>query len=173
MRAVLDTSVLVPGAMRALLLAAAERGHLAPVWSPRILGEWQRVAARQGEAAAVRAEIEDLGRRFPGASVEPLPLPAEGLAEGLPDPADAHVLGAALAAGAGLVVTRNARDFPRRALARLGLRREDPDPLLAALAREDPGLLEAARAMAAARGLGPRELLRAAGLPRLGRMAGR
>ena len=48
----------------------------------------------------------------------------------LPDPADVHVLAAAIAGSADMILTLNARDFPRNILAEEGLSRADPDSYL-------------------------------------------
>ncbi|HEU0221597.1 MAG TPA: PIN domain-containing protein [Paracoccaceae bacterium] len=167
MRAVLDACVLYPDLTRSLLLGAAEFGHFSPFWSPRILEEWARAAARDGAAAGTLARdaIAGLGRRWPEASVEPGPVAAD-----LPDPDDLHVLGACLAAGASFLVTRNHRDFPTRILARFGVSRADPDDLLRAFAVEDARLRRLALDLAAATRDPPATLFRLAGLPRFARL---
>jgi hypothetical protein len=48
----------------------------------------------------------------------------------LPDENDRHVLAAAIAGSADMIVTLNARDFPRDYLRQEGLDRIDPDALL-------------------------------------------
>ena len=171
MRALLDAAVLVPTVPRTLLLAAAGAGAFTPLWSARILEEWARAAARRGAAedALARGEAVRLGLIWPDACV-PLPEgpPAPGL--WLPDPDDLHVLAAALTGGAGVIVTANLRDFPRAALAPLGLRAEGPDAfLISVLAAAEPALTEAADAMCADMAMSRRPLLRRAGLPRLGK----
>lgn len=177
MRAVLDACVLVPPLMRGLLLAAAARGHLVPLWSPRILEEWARAAARDGRAAEIlaREEIARLTARWPEAMTGAGPEAEAAQAVAglvLPDPDDLHVLVACVAGRADLLITRNHRDFPSRVLSRLGVSRADPDPLLARLAGEDEGLRDAMRALVAeaASELPLRMALKRSALPRLGRL---
>lgn len=164
MRAVLDACVLVPDVTRRLLLAAAGLGHFVPVWSARILGEWERAAGKDGAVAGTfaREEIARVSARFPEAAVAPGVLPTT-----LPDPGDEHVLAACIAGEAGFLVTRNHRDFPPRTLARFGVSREDPDTLLLAFLREDARLAEAVAALAEGFGAPAPAVLKRAGLPRL------
>jgi len=174
MRAFLDACVLYPTVLREVLLAAAAEGLFDPLWSPRVLEEWARAAARlgPGQEAVARGEIALLKARFPAATV----ADDEGRGLVLPDLADAHVAAAARAAGADLIVTFNLRDFPPRAMAALGLRAEHPDAFLHALGRENPAAVARAaeRVRAEAERLSGqpqplRPFLRKAGLPRLGK----
>jgi len=179
MKAVLDACVLYPTVLREILIGAAETGLYAPVWSPRILDEWRHAAARLGpdQAAVAGSEIAFLRLSHPQAEV-----PDNGtLAAGFdwPDPADRHVVEAALASGADLIVTANLRDFPTRALSALGLRAVHPDAFLLDLWRRDPGpvaaSVHAAHARAQALG-GPmplRDLMARARLPRLAKALAR
>ncbi|MGR3484424.1 MAG: RSP_2648 family PIN domain-containing protein [Paracoccaceae bacterium] len=175
-RWLLDANVLYPTVMRAVLLGCAARGLFEPRWSARILAEWQAAAARLGPQGALQAgaELALLRRDWPEAE-------GEGGEEGAywsPDPADAHVIAAAHAQGCDGIVTQNARDFPRGALADLGLARWDADHLAMrcadldeeAVARVCEGVLADARAMDA--GWQMRPLLRKARLPRLGKRLG-
>lgn len=174
MRAFLDACVLYPTVLRELLLAAAGEGLFEPLWSPRVLEEWARAAARlgPGQEAVARGEIALLKARFPAALV----ADDEGRGLVLPDLADAHVAAAARAAGADLVVTLNLRDFPARAMTDLGLRAEHPDAFLHALWRANPAAVARAaeRVRAEAERLSGRPqplrvLLKRAYLPRLGK----
>lgn len=176
MKAVLDACVLYPTVLREVLLAVAEAGLFAPLWSPRIEREWVLAALREG--GDPQAEAAALNRRFPQAMV-PLTAEEERAAEAaydLPDPADRHVLAAAIKAGAGVIVTLNLRDFPRTSLSGLGLRALHPDAFLTDLWLRSPDRVAAAVARVAAeaeriagapRGLRP--LLKKAYLPRLGK----
>lgn len=173
-RAVLDACVLYPTVQREMLLAVARAGLFAPVWSARLLEEWARAAARRGalEEAQARAEIAVTRAAFPGAEA----APPEGVAARLwlPDAADVHVLATAVAASADGIVTVNARDFPRGALAEEGLARWEPDGFLLALWLRAPAAVaaaaEAVRAEAERIDAAPSELralLKKARLPRL------
>ncbi len=130
MKAVLDTCVLYPTVMREMLLGAAELGHVTPLWSARILGEWARAAEKLGPdgVAQAQAEIALLRARWPAA--EHAPAPGLEARLWLPDAADVHVLAVAVAASADVIVTLNRKDFPRHILAEEGLERIGPDELL-------------------------------------------
>lgn len=168
-KVLLDACVLYPPVLREIVVGCAAAGLLRPIWSPRILAEWAHAAGRGGaeQAARTAAAIAALRAAFPAAEV--LPEAATEAALELPDPADRHVLAAALDGGADLLLTLNLRDFPRRALAPHGLRAEPPDTLLLGLWLAHPAPVAAAVRAA----LGPDRALRAglkrAGLPRLGR----
>lgn len=130
MKLLLDACVLFPTVMREVLLAVAGQGLFTPLWSDRILGEWQRAAARHGpaqgaEALAAIARAQDM---FPRAVVPAQPGLESRLH--LPDPNDLHVLACAIAGSADAIVTLNAQDFPRGTLSAEGLERRDPDGLL-------------------------------------------
>lgn len=174
MKIAVDACVLYPTVLRELTLGLAEAGWFAPIWTERILEEWRRAAARTdpGGSAIAEGEIADLRRRFPSAVV------AEGAEEGLslPDPADVHVLAAALAAGADAILTLNTRDFPSRTLARHGLMLRHPDEFLLEALRGDGamvrGVVDGVLARASRHGIDvtePRKLLKRARLPRLGK----
>src|SRR5205085_10840030 len=62
----------------------------------------------------------------------------------LPDPADRHVLAAAIRASAGVIVTYNLTDFPAEALARFGIEAQHPDDFLVGLLDLAPGVVCAA-----------------------------
>lgn len=142
MRVLLDACVLFPTVVREMLFGMAGAGVFTPLWSVRIVSEWQRavqsrlgpVAAMQaaGEAALMAADWPEAG----GVAEDPA-LEAQLW---LPDPADCHVLAAAIAGQADLIVTFNLRDFPARVLAEHGLGAAHPDGFLLGLARAHPGI---------------------------------
>lgn len=138
-RAFLDACVLFPPLVRGVLLHAATQSLFTPAWSPRVIEEWARATQRDhGPAAAdaVRAEAVLMAHRWPDALTEP---DAETLAStDLPDENDVHVLAAALAARAGLLVTFNLRDFPAAKLRALGPAPLSPDAFLWELAGRAP-----------------------------------
>ncbi|SIO13726.1 PIN domain-containing protein [Rhodovulum sp. ES.010] len=179
MKVLLDACVLYPTVLREILLGIAGQGLFTPLWSPRILEEWARAARKIGPTgeAQARAEIALVRAAWPAAEV----APRDGLEARLwlPDAADIHVLAAAIAGGADLILTFNARDFPRHVLAEEGLQREGPDGFLMELWLAHPAAVgdtvERVRAEAARLSGAPQEtraLLKRARLPRLGKALG-
>ncbi|GGE44884.1 RSP_2648 family PIN domain-containing protein [Actibacterium pelagium] len=176
MKVLLDACVLYPTVTREVLLNVAKEGLFTPLWSPRILEEWARAArklGREGEPQA-RAEIALLKANWPGAEV--LPKEADLARLWLPDEHDIHVLAAAIAGSADLLLTFNAQDFPRNTLAEEGILRDGPDHFLFELWQQNPDKVLAAvtRVHAEAERLSGqhwdlRKLLKKARLPRLGK----
>lgn len=176
MRVLIDANVLYPTVLRDIVLGCAAAGLFVPRWSARICEEWARAAAKLSPAQEIiaRGEIAAANARFPAAQVA---VP-EGLERRLwlPDPADVHVLAAAIAASADAILTMNAADFPRNILAEEGIARVDPDGFLLDLHRADPAAVAAvvAGVVATARQLSgqdwtARTLLKKARLYRLAR----
>ncbi len=175
MRVALDACVLFPTVLREVLLGTAEAGGFVPVWSARILEEWARATRRlpEGAEAVARGEIALMRARWPEAEV----AIDEDLVErlSLPDPDDRHVLAAAIAGGAAVLMTLNRADFPGRALARHGLILREPDGFLTELHAEGldlgavAGRVQARAERASGRPQPLRALLKRAGLPRLGK----
>ncbi|SIS70865.1 RSP_2648 family PIN domain-containing protein [Paracoccus saliphilus] len=173
MKAVLDANVLFPTILREILTDLAAMGLYQPLWSARILAEWRHAATRLGpdQEAMAGAEIALLAERFPDAA-----MPDDGTRAidlHLPDPADRHVIEAALAGGAKQIVTANLRDFPRPVMAGLGLRAIHPDAFLLDLHRRDAASIanavQTARDKAARMGgeMTVTEMLKRSRLPRL------
>ncbi len=174
MRILLDACVLFPVATREILLGYARAGGFAPLWSARILEEWTRAAEAKlsaEDAVRARGDAALMAAWFPDGAVTGYEAREAEVTS--PDPADAHVIAAALAGGAAGILTFNTRDFPMRALRPHGLARLHPDEFLsAALRRGDPDLIVALAPLAeaaAAKGQGARAFLRRAALPRLGK----
>ena len=176
MKALLDTCVIYPTVMRQMLLGVARRGVFTPLWSARIIEEWQRAAQKLGAAGVAQAggEAALLAANWPEAEVT-WPASLEDRLW-LPDPADVHVLAAAIAGSADLIITLNAKDFPRNVLAEEGLSRTDPDAFLHGIWEAQPGMIAevAADVLAEANRLPGetwemRGLLKKARLPRLGK----
>lgn len=176
MKAVLDTCVIYPTVMREMLLGAAKLGHFTPVWSARILEEWARAARKLGPVgeAQARAEIALVQAKWPKAEFPAVTNVEQRL--WLPDAADIHVLATAVASSADVIVTVNAKDFPRNILSEEGLDRRDPDSLLQGFWQSDPdGMGDTAnRVLAEANRLSGdqwtlRALMKKARLPRLGK----
>lgn len=177
MKALLDACVLYPTVMREMLLGAAGEGLYEPLWSARILEEWARAAAKlgAGQEAVARGEVAAARAAFPRAEVMPRAGDLSRL--WLPDPADIHVLAAAVSGSADLLITLNAQDFPRRTLSEEGLERQDADQFLRGLYAADPDAIrrvaEKVRAEAERLSGEPwtiRALMKKARMPRLGKL---
>lgn len=170
MRVLLDACVLVPTVLRRLLIGVAGTGAFDPLWSPRILEEWARAAARDGYEPEARAEIAALTHKFADALVTPgAPLDLT-----LPDPDDIHVLEAAISGHADELLTLNIKDFPTRTLGAHGIMRRHPDEFLLEAWHAVPAVDQVIRevhAQAQADGidLSLRALLKRSRLPRLGK----
>lgn len=180
MKVLLDTCVLYPTVMREVLLAVAKTGAFQPLWSARILEEWARAARKLGPTgeAQARAEIALAQAAWPGAEVTWPPSLENRLY--LPDPADVHVLAAAIAGSADVLLTMNAKDFPKHTLAEEGLQRQTPDELLFNIWKDAPDAVAQAveRVRQEADRLSgdtwdTRKLLKKARLPRLGKALSR
>jgi hypothetical protein len=176
MRAFLDACVLYPSVLREILTGVAARHAYTPLWSERVLAEWQHAAARLGDTGALvaRSEVALLRAAFPKA-VCPADPAAEALLD-LPDAADKHIVASAAAGGAERIITLNLRDFPSRALFALNLRAQSPDDFLMDLWLTDPRAVEdcvaevqATTARLSGRPQPLRALLKRASLPRLGK----
>jgi predicted nucleic acid-binding protein len=126
---VLDACVLVPPALRDTLLRAAEWGLYQPRWSEEILEEIRRtlLGRRMTDESQAEYLLKALRTAFPEAIVRNYEVLIAGMGN---DPKDRHVLAAAVAAGAEVIVTTNLRHFPRSALIPLGKEAQHPDQFL-------------------------------------------
>ncbi|MBD2039611.1 PIN domain-containing protein [Microcoleus sp. FACHB-672] len=135
--AVLDACVLFPMYLRDTLLSTAEAGLYLPYWSHKILDEAVGNIVSTGKMSAEKAmKLEEIIKKaFPGAMVE-VPV---GLADVMANhPKDRHVLAAAVAAKADVIVTDNLKDFPPKALAPWNIKVQSPDDFLSDLFDEYP-----------------------------------
>jgi len=146
MRVMIDACVLYPTVMREVMLGCANAGLFEARWSVRILEEWARAAGKLGPAQEVwaRGEIATLGATFPQAIVSY--DTAQERQFWLPDPADIHVLTAAVVGSCDGILTMNAKDFPKNILGDEALLRWDPDGFALIMLDRAP---EQARAIAA------------------------
>ncbi|MEO0485023.1 MAG: PIN domain-containing protein [Pseudomonadota bacterium] len=144
MKVLLDACVLYPTVQREILLKTARAGAYQPLWSERILEEWRRAAARLGPVAAAQAdgEVAFIRSMWPDAAVAPRAGDEARL--WLPDPNDVHVLASAIAGSAEVLLTENAKDFPRGTLHEEGIRRDTPDHFLTSLLVSYPAAVRGA-----------------------------
>lgn len=173
-RILIDACVLYPTVMREVVMGAAKAGLFRPVWSERILEEWARAAIKLGPMGEMqaRSEIAMLRAAWPDAERAAAPQIAQRL--WLPDENDIHVLAVAVDASADMIMTLNAKDFPRDILAEQDLIRVDPDSYLHQLWQDHPqviaqaanDVLETARTLSG-KHWELRALLKKARLPRL------
>ncbi len=142
MKLLFDTCVLYPTVMRAALMGACRVMGWTPLWSDRILEEWARSARKLGPMGEdqARAEIALLKTDWPNACVSHSPGLEARLY--LPDPADRHVLAAAIAGNADKIVTLNNKDFPKQTLWDEGVDRIDPDRLMFEAAQSRPDAMQ-------------------------------
>jgi len=129
--ALLDANVLVPVALTDTILRAAEKGLFIPRWSPAIMCETDEAIAKvRADVTATRrqARLASMDMRFPDASVSRYMSMVNDV--DLPDPDDRHIVAAARAGHADIIVTRNIKDFPEQALRQFDLEVVDPDCFL-------------------------------------------
>jgi predicted nucleic acid-binding protein len=139
-QAVLDANVLIPSSLRDTLLRAVEANLYEVLWSAETLREVERnliplLTRHADPEARAKHLIDTLIAEFPAATVE-------GYAHLLPSltnhPGDRHVLAAAVAAGASIIVTFNIRHFPVAALAPYRIKARTPDRFLTMLFEDSP-----------------------------------
>ena len=173
--AVLDASVLFSIRATNLTLEIAKAGLFQPRWSADIHDEWVRAVLRKNpstDPAPIVKRRRVMDESFPDAIVSDYNSLIEKLT--LPDPDDRHVLAAAIATSATLIVTNNLADFPSDILAEHGLEAQSPDDFLNHHLAAEPSVVIAAAATVRQRLHRPpqsvddflRALVRA-GLPRL------
>jgi predicted nucleic acid-binding protein len=172
--AVLDANVLYSAALRDLWMRLALEGAYVPRWTEQIHDEWTRnVLLNRPDLTLeqLRRTRQLMDRHAEGSLVQGYEHLIPVLS--LPDPDDRHVLAAAIAAEASVIVTFNGRDFPPAALEPHGIAAVDPDDFALSLLQSAPAAFVAAvRAQLAALVNPPRtwtehqETLRRVGLPR-------
>jgi predicted nucleic acid-binding protein len=151
----LDTCVLVPSRARDVLLEIASTGAYRPLWSSEILAELDRtlrrllgkrgVSPEETEAYLTRL-FRQMETAFPDALVTEWELLAETIQ--LPDPDDQHVVAAARAGRADVIVTDNLDDFPPATLPAPLTRQSLDDFLLDTLDLHPELVVSAVRAVA-------------------------
>jgi hypothetical protein len=148
-KSLLDANVLYSITLTDVLLSLADLGVLLPIWTEEILIEAERnvleAAHRRGstDVAGIRRRFEVMRVAFTRATVA-----TQEFAHLIPQmrnhQGDRHVLAAAAAAGANVIVTANVKHFPPEALMGLPVGRVvTPDAFLFELHRAHPLLVDA------------------------------
>ena len=138
--AVLDANALYGALIRDLLLRLAVRELYRPVWTAEILEELQRALLRNRPLAAaggVPRLLHAMTSSFPGALVAPSPEDTSRVPVAI-EPGDRHVVAAAVATEADVIVTENLRHFPGSALEPLGISAVSIDDFLCRFLAVDP-----------------------------------
>jgi predicted nucleic acid-binding protein len=123
-----DANVLYPSTLRDLLIRVAQAGLVQAKWSEQILDEvfknlrTDRPDLKPEALNRTRSLMTTAVRDCLVVGYEPLVPALE-----LPDPADRHVLAAAIRARAQVIVTNNRKDFPRAALRQWDIDPKDAD----------------------------------------------
>jgi len=140
--AVLDACILYPFHLRNIVVQAAVDRLVEARWTDAIHEEWIRNLAANAQAIPMeRLQItrQLMNDALPTAMVtgyeEYVP------AVTLPDPDDRHIVAAAIAAKASLILTWNLRHFPEIELKKFGLQRMTPDEFLSGLFEKAPDLV--------------------------------
>lgn len=135
--AVLDANVLFPASLRDTLVRAGQRDLYQMHWTSEILEEVRRNLVKTGRVKTEKAQklVDTLNNVFPRALVSEnyqmlIPLMQN-------DPKDRHVLAAAVACQAQIIVTNNLQDFPEHALAPYDIAAQAPDMFLMQLFKDD------------------------------------
>ena len=130
--ALLDANILYPAPMRDIFLQMAVDDLFRANWTADIHREWIYALLRN-EPHRDRATLERTRDRMDRATRDCLVTGYETLIPSLhlPDPADRHVLAAAIVGRCDVIVTCNLRDFPKGSVGPYGLEVLHPDEFLA------------------------------------------
>ncbi|PXA03987.1 PIN domain-containing protein [Coraliomargarita sinensis] len=129
--AVYDACVLYPAPLRDLLMELASYRLFKAKWSEAIHNEWTRNLLANQEhlkPERIQATREAMNQAVPDCLV----TGHEGLIDSLnlPDPKDRHVLAAAIASNADVIVTFNLKDFPEGVLQLHQVEAQHPDEFI-------------------------------------------
>lgn len=130
----IDACALYPAALRDLIIGTAQTGLYQARWTDKIHDEWIRNVLKN--RPDLKPETLQRTRELMNIAVpDCLVTGYESLIEGLtlPDPDDRHVLAAAIAGHAAVIVTYNLKDFPEECLRPFGITAEHPDQFISNL----------------------------------------
>jgi predicted nucleic acid-binding protein len=134
---VLDACVLMPASLRDILLRAADADLYKLQWTDNILEEVERnliskIGLRKGQ---IQYLLNVMKEEFPEARItHHIPM-----IEAMPiNPKDRHVLAAAVACKANIIVTQNLKDFPEKLLTPFQVTAQSPDKFLTDLFTSAP-----------------------------------
>lgn len=137
--AVLDACVLFPAVLRDTLLRASDAELYQARWSADILAEVRRTLGKRGKSDdQIQHLLNTLLEEFSNAMVSQYEHLIDAMTN---DPKDRHVLAAAVAGGAAIIVTDNLRDFPPAALAPFHVVAQSPDEFLMRLFLAHPAVM--------------------------------
>mgnify|MGYP001792849065 CR=1 FL=1 len=125
-----DANVLYPAELRNFIMRLTMRDLFRARWSYLVHEEWiTAIFSRRPDLT--RAQLERTRDLMNEHAEDCLVTGFERLIDGLdlPDKDDRHVLAAAIRAGAGVIVTRNIKDFPYDKLDPYGMEAHLPDVL--------------------------------------------
>lgn len=127
------------------LLRCAEVDLYRPIWSTKVVEEAKRAICRVHpdlSESRVSWRFSNMNTAFPFSEISDKQW--EGLVSGvhLPDQDDRHVVAAAAAAGADVIVTSNLKDFPVVELAEYSLEPVGPDTFLCDMLDLNPNAVQ-------------------------------
>ena len=140
--AMFDACILYPFHLRNIVVQAAVDRLVEARWTDAIHEEWIRNLAANAQAIPMeRLQItrQLMNDALPTAMVTGYEEYVPAVA--LPDPDDRHIVAAAIAAKASLILTWNLRYFPEIDLKKFGLQRMTPDEFLSGLFEKAPDLV--------------------------------
>jgi hypothetical protein len=142
---VYDACVLYPAPLRSFLMYLAMTGLYRARWSNDIHEEWMRNVQNDYPDIA-RPQVERIRDLMNAHIYDSVVTGYESLIPSLtlPDASDRHVLAAAIASGADVIITFNLKDFPESALKPYGIEATHPDQFILQQFNEAPNIVCAA-----------------------------
>lgn len=126
----IDANVFFGARLRSLVLFMAQSKMFRAGWTARVHEEWMRNVAEKRSIDI--SQLEKIRICMDRSVLNCVVTGYEPLEQGfhLPDPDDRHILAAAVQSGADLILTFNAKDFPKDVVEPLGIEICDPDEFL-------------------------------------------